>query len=333
MRMMFFFNAFVVLFCIACNKEQPTSYAVSLQESISITGDIWKEGTVVYTDLYVTDQYFIFSEYENNTTLQIFDKKNPTHYIGFKVTNERGNINFVKSNTRYVSEKDDIWIVENNRILEQLRFRGDSISSVNRFLLPMNMTRSTNYNFTKDEMYGVPIRGSFSKTFYFFHPDSGYYWVGMYGIKDKLQYKDNPYAFLSNICVNEKRNAVACAFLFFNQVQFFDLRGRLIRSVIIGDEDVMPLNYIDGSLDYENSTKCIIDICATDRYVYCLYDGSKSFNNTSLIFVFNWDGEYVKTYNVDRKLKKIAVDESNMMLVSLASNDQNGRDVVCYSIK
>lgn len=330
--------SFLLLVCISC-KEQPLLYTVSLQDGLPLTGEVWKKGSEnsFYTDIYITDQYYAFSEYKNDTVLQVFSKNDPERFLGFEVKQGIGKlfhtIDFLKSNTRYASEKDDIWFIENKNELKQLRLQDDLLLPINTWLLPVGTLRSTSFNFTKEEMYGVPTMGSSLKTFYFFQPDSGHYWVEMYGITKGLQYKKNPYAFLSNLCVNEKQKAVVCGFLYFNQIQFFDLKGNVVRSVRIGEEDIMPVNNSESSLDYENSVKCVIDICSTEEYVYCLYDGADNLDKNSLIFVFNWDGTHVKTYTIDKILKKIAIDKSNNKLVALVSNEQGNRDVVSYFLK
>lgn len=332
--------SFLLLFCIAC-KKQPSTYTLPLHEAKPITGEVWKHGgaKALYTDMYITEQYYTFCELGGDTILRIFDKKDPLRCMSFDIKNEEErlfyNLDFIKSNSRYESEKNDIWIVENKREIKQLRLQNDSLSTVNSLFLPIGLTQSTGYNLIKDEIYGVPTIGHSGKAFYFFQPDSGYYWVEMQGATKnvKKHYKQNHSAFLCNLSVNEKQNAIACAFLFFNKIQFTDLRGKLIRTVAIGEDNGIPLNNAVGSLDYDNSKKYMLDVCGSDKHVYCLFNGSKDFEQPPLIVVFKWDGTHVKTYQADRFLKKIAYDKTSKKLIALSSNDQGGRDVVYYSIK
>ncbi len=118
-----------------------------------------------------------------------------------------------------------------------------------------------------------------------------------------------------------------------NKIQFFDLRGNIVRDVKVGENNAAPVNNGLGQLDYEKSVKYMLDVCNSDKYVYCLYNGDKDFENNSLILSFKWDGSHVKTYQTDRKLKKIAYDKISKKLVALAANDNGSRDVVCYPVK
>lgn len=329
----------LLLLCAGCAK-QPLSYTVLTEKNVLLTSEVWKQGEASfhYTDIYVTDQYYAFTCHKSDTLIQVFAKNDPANCIGILVKDEKRRhaypIDFVKSNTRNDADNDDIWVVENKRDLKQLRLLNNSLSAVKTIFLGVATEESTSYNFTKEEVYGVPTSGSLDKAFYFFQPDSGYYWVEMYGATNKVKkhYHKNPYAALSTLVVNENKNAIVCGFLFFNQIQFFDLRGDIVRSVTIGEGTVMPANNNVGSLDYPKSTKCVLDVCGTDNYVYCLYDGTKEFEKTSLILVFKWDGTHVKTYQTDQMLKKIAFDQSKNKLVALVSNENGGRDVVLYPI-
>lgn len=345
MRTTGFILSAMLLFCIAC-KEQPLSYTLSLQKAKPLTGELWKKGGggSLYTDICATDRYYAFSLYENDTAIHVFDKDNAGQCVGFMMHEKDGKgnyaIDFIKSNTRYPSEKNDIWIVENKRTIKQLRQGDNSLVPVTTEPLPPFNTRSTSYSFTKSEMYGVPDLGNLTKNFYFYHPDSGYYWVEMHGLDKKnwkqyeKLYKRNPYAFLSNLRIDETQNAAACAYLFFNQIHFFDLKGKITRIVTIGDKNIFPVNkWPEPVIDYENSAKCTIDMCHTGQYVYCLYNGSKDFEANSRIIVFKWDGTHVRTYETDRQLKKITIDRSGNKLIALAANEQGGRDVVRYAVK
>lgn len=86
-------------------------------------------------------------------------------------------------------------------------------------------------------------------------------------------------------------------------------------------------------LDAEQSKKCFIDICSSDQYVFCLFDGSTDFTGNSVIYVFDWNGKHKATLQADRNLRKIATEKSGKYLLALSPNDQGGRDVVKYDLK
>ena len=97
-------------------------------------------------------------------------------------------------------------------------------------------------------------------------------------------------AYLPNLCVNERQNSVVAALRFFNQIDFYDLKGTYQRSFTYGKEPIVPLlKKNDTQVDVLGTTKCFIDIFGTDQYVYCLYDGSADFSNLSTLLVLSWD--------------------------------------------
>lgn len=326
--------AFAFVFT-ACQKK-PLTYAISVDATESVIGEVWQaQSDKSYTDLQITDSYYLFADKEADTVLYVYEQKDPTQISMYGLQgNGAGqfcSVEFVKSNTRYPSEKDDVWLVDDKRLLKQVHCQADSLYIIQSILLPSALDRSADYNFTKDEIFGVSTMGYLNSPYYFFNPDSGYYRVDPYGIPLK-EYKENRYAYFTNLCVNEKDKVAVSALRFFNSVQFYNLQGEIERVVSIGDAPVMPRNDSGNSLDFENSTKCFIHIYGTEKQVYCLYDGSLELNQLSKIVIFNWNGDHVKTIQTDHMLKKMAVDPSDKYVLALASDGKNGQIVVKYDL-
>jgi hypothetical protein len=295
-----------------------------------IVGELWKKATDIplYTDVEITDSYYVFTYYENEGLLHIYDKSNPSHKreaTGFV------SVEFVKSNTRYPSENDDVWIIDSKRRLKQLRCEKDSLTVVRDIALPTSLNRSTDYNLTTNELYGVPGAGERNKAFYLFHPDSGYYWVDMYG-PDKKVYTKNNIACYANLLVHEERGSIVCAYRFFNKIQFFDLKGNITKDISYGKDRIEPKDNPVELSNFKDNLKCFIDIYATDQYVFCVYDGSYDYTNLSKIMIFKWDGTHVKTWQTDRIIKSIAVDKQHSYLLAITANELTGRDIVRYKL-
>jgi hypothetical protein len=317
---------------ISSCKEKFLSYQLPEKED-HIMGEIWKNANDIplYTDVEITDSYYVFTDYENEGFLHVYDKKNPSSAIHEKRVTGLVSVEFVKSNTRYPSGSDDVWIIDNKSRLKQVRCGKDSLMVVQDIALPINLARSIDYNITKDEFYGVPGTGERNKAFYFFHPDSGYYWVEMYGM-DKKRYTKNNFACYANLLVHEERKSVVCAYRFFNKIQFFDLRGNISKDILYGKDRIEPKDTPVELSNFKDNLKCFIDIYATDQYVFCVYDGSYDYTNLSKIMIFKWDGTHVKTLQTDRTIKSIAVDKLNSYILALTANEFKGRDIVRYKL-
>lgn len=325
-----------IFLLVSCYKQDVT-YVISSDSDENLTCEIWQaESGKSYTDLQITDSYYLFADGEADSLLYAFEKKDiqRTCLYGLKGSESEQfrSIEFVKSNTCYPSIKDAVWLVENKRLLKQIQCRADSLATTQSILLPGELDRSADYNFTKDEIFGVSTMGYVNSPYYFFNPDSGYYRVDPYNLSMQ-KYRENRFAYLTNLCVNEKNKVAVSALRFFNSVQFFDLHGGIKRAVSFGEAAIQPQNNSGKTLDFENSVKCFIDIYGTDNLVYCLFDGSLMFDQPSKIVVFKWNGDHVRTIQTDYALKKIAVDASDKYILALASNDKGEQLVLKYYLK
>lgn len=327
--------ALLFVFLVACEKK-PLSYQVAEMES-AISCEIWEkaDGKTVFTDLALTDSYVVLTEYADGKRLHIYRKDHPAEAFVCGMQEKEGKefsfLEFVKSNSRYPAGGDDVWMVGDKRGLLQIRCGMDSLPVLQAYTLSGELARSHNYNIAKDELYGIAGTGNKNNAFYFFRPDSGYYWVAMYGAKNN-KYKKNNYAYSANLIVNEKAKAIACAYRFFNKVQFFDLRGEINRDILYGKAPVAPADKEIRPSNFTENLKCFIDICASDHYVYCLYDGSYDYTQQSKILVFDWKGNHIKTLQTDRNIKKIAIDKKDSRIMAIAANEEGGRDIVSIKL-
>lgn len=319
----------------AC-QEQVKKYTISKDADKCLKGEVLQtESGKSYTDLEIIDSYYLFADKEADTVLYAIDKKNlkKKYIYGLKgdKSGEFHSIEFVKSNTRYPVTKNAIWLIDDKRLLKQVECLVDSLSVLQSVQLSNGLDRSVDYNFTRNEIFGVSTMGYLNSPYYFFNPDSGYYRVDAHDTPQK-KYKETRYAYLTNLCVNEKRKSVVSALRFFNSVQFYNLRGEIVRIVSFGKESVIPEKNSGNTLDFKNSIKCFINIYGTEKFVYCLYDGSSTFNQLSKIVIFKWNGDHVKTIQTDHILKKIAIDPSDKYLLALASDNVGEQIVVEYDL-
>jgi hypothetical protein len=85
--------------------------------------------------------------------------------------------------------------------------------------------------------------------------------------------------------------------------------------------------------DEEHTQKHFIQLYGTAKYVYALYSGSPDFRAETKVFVFKWNGTYVKTfYTPGQTLIKIAVAPSNKYLIGMVRNSRNGFDMVRFPL-
>lgn len=76
---------------------------------------------------------------------------------------------------------------------------------------------------------------------------------------------------------------------------------------------------------------CIQKPCATSDYVYVLFNGCKSgaYRMPDEFYVFNWEGEPVKKYELDKNICAIAVDEKRNLMIGAVLTEEESC-LVCF---
>uniref|UniRef100_UPI003FF0242F hypothetical protein n=1 Tax=Parabacteroides distasonis TaxID=823 RepID=UPI003FF0242F len=263
-----------------------------------------------YDEVGLTDSYLILLDRKSDTIIQVFKKEDLSHLHAFALKGYGAvyfsNPEFMKSNTKETARKDEFWIVDNQLTFNKMQVLADSLRFDRKYILIPELVPSTHYNVTTKEIYAVPIvEKNVYGPFCYANREEGIYWV------------ESP--------------KVARTYRFCKHIAFYDLKGTYQRSFTYGKEPIVPLlKKNDTQVDVLGTTKCFIDICGTDQYVYCLYDGSVDFSNLSTLLVLSWDGKLKKQLNFDRSIKRIAVDSSDRFLVALAQDESGVLDVVKY---
>lgn len=313
------------------------SFSCSSSNDEELEGVIWKEGgeNSLYVDLWLTDSYNMLIDQKSDTVIQVYERNRPYKLCAFALRGYDASSfavpEFVKSNSLRTKNKDEVWIVDRQITLNRVTVT-DSLSFVRERLFT-DMYPSSFFNFTSKEIYAVPIwQKEVFAPFYFANIDDGFFWVDPPQIDDSYK-KCKNIAYLPGLCVSERHNSLVAAQRFFNQIYFYELNGSYKKTLTYGKERIVPLLKEDGmGVDIQETTKCFVDIFGTDRYVYCLYDGSKDFSAHSVLLILTWDGKLERMLHLDRNLKKIAVDSSDKFLYALTLNEKGTRDVVMYKI-
>jgi len=127
---------------------------------------------------------------------------------------------------------------------------------------------------------------------------------------------------------------IVAALRFIDCINFYDLNCDMTSSISFADYYTIPVADITNTyLDAENSKKCFIDICCSDKYVFCLFDGTTDFTGNSIIYVFDWQGKQKAVLQADRNLRKIAIEKAGDYLLALSPDEEGGRNVIKYNLK
>lgn len=139
---------------------------------------------------------------------------------------------------------------------------------------------------------------------------------------------------MNRITVNEKLGKVISAMGYYNLLFLYGIDGKLNKSVQLGKERIIPTIIGEHYISEENYI-CCRDIESTEDAVYILIQDvrEKDFENVSnppsRIVVFDWDLNYLRTYQLPYYSLEFFVDEVQKRLVFTKWNAEGGTDV-CY---
>ena len=339
--------ALFLLFACSDNKRVSPLENISTQETKSIKGEtlLYGKAEKEFYDIAVTSSYYAFLNRSGNTVLEVFSRQNLDSPI---LTESRDSVNrgllnpkFTKYNYQIKAEDNRLSLWDNERFLQfeyTINKEGSDYSLLRESKqIPeyksVKLKLSYDYSITKEEIFGVPMENSRHQLFYFFSPDSGFYWVVPNFPSLKLP-KDYRYQILNaaHLAVNEEKKTAVAALRYINCVQFYDFRGKLKNQTIFGEKYEYPLFMPGENPVADKLSKTFIDICGDKDFLYCLYDGSQEYDKLSKIVVFKWTGQHIATLQTDRSIRKIVCDTKRKVLIALAANQEGGRDVVRYKI-
>lgn len=285
-------------------------------------------------DLKIKRDYLITIHANCDTILQIRDINTPDKLYDYvlygKAEGELIKPLFVKNNPVSEASTDELWIVDNYSYLKKIKLSGAEKQKMSITALP-GYEDSKDYNISTKEIYATPLSPQKFYSYFFFNPDSGYYWVDNHAMNDL---SPEYVGYLTNLCINEKHESVVSAYRFSNEVQFYDMAGNLNRTFVVNDSLILPKTYPDNqhsecNIDIANTPKCFVDIYGTDEYVYILYDGSIYFSNPSTIYVFEWNGRLSTILKSPKNFKKIAIDETHGYVYGIVNEGGNQYIMKC----
>lgn len=328
------------IFFSCLEKNIPFEYTISNNTKSLASGEILftKNDYHYFYDLKIADHFYLFFDDRSDTALWIYRKESP---IKIATTMKRSLSKegvwmplFTKEVYPSNEKSDTLFFVDNNLYYKKiiLNSENNNINISTFYTDNYTFTFSTDFNITNKETYAIPISRNRKNPFYFFNPDSGYYWVDPSASIEK-ELPQNNLSYTNTICLNESQNTIVSAYRFTNRLSFYNSNGTLRTTIKFGDKSIIPQTKSDmNELDILNTQKCFTYICGTPKYVYCLYDGSTDFTAPSKIVVLKWNGKHVATWQVDRNLRAIAVDKEDKFILAIASND-NGQDIIKYELK
>ena len=329
---------------ISCGSEQEklTVYISdtctdTLQHEIFLSEE---EGLNIFYDLCVTDSFCAFLDARNDTLLKIFTATVPPAFVGLGMKGEgpddflfpffeksigrggKGKLSFIELNS---------WNKKAVAIHSAASPGPVAVSVVEAQQLP-EMPVVRDYNETDSCVYGIDVDMQHG-LFFIYDKHTAQVKTVDYHRDIKSGYPEGHLSYLYESClmVNQDTKAACTGLLNLNSLCFYDLKGNLMKEIVIGKELKYP-DYDPEFLDFPNAPKYFISLCGTPNYLYALYNGFPGTSGKSKIMVFTWQGAPVAIYHTDVKLEKIAADPSGRYVLGLNITEEGGSDVLKFDL-
>lgn len=327
---------FVLFLATSCKDSRTVSVNnVSLDVKKEIKSSILfsKDNSSYFYDIQLIDSLCFFADDKSDTILRCY--KIGDYLMPFICINQKNRTEII-SKPKFINhiskskEKNTLYFMDNEMHLKKLIVHDNSNLECSTIYSNRSIPRSLDYNFTSQYLYGTPLSGHNKYSFYYYNPDSGFYWIRTSPEIKNMTPADGGLIYGNNLCVSEIHDKVVTAYRFVNFLSFYDLSGVLEKVIQIGENISEPIIDGSGDIDALSSIKYFIDTSITSKYVYCLYAGCHDFAEKSKIFIFEWTGEHVKTLQLDRSIRNFTVDNDNKYVIAIASDETGGQDVVLY---
>ena len=123
-------------------------------------------------------------------------------------------------------------------------------------------------------------------------------------------------------------------------------RGAILETFSISDNNITPLSvshFIDpefnGTLQELNYILGFIDLFATDKYVYAVFDGDNYVVGSSFYDIgqnlvqFDWSGKPLQKINMGVRMEKICIDPNSNTLYALIKSENEGCTLAKYKLR
>lgn len=318
MKQLHIFFYLVAIFLLSC--QAPTKQALKSRIVFQL------DSTNYIYDIAILNHQLFLLDNKNDSVLRIYSENNPLPIQSI----QRGqseeklfNPGFTKEVTK---NKQVISILDNNLYLKRIDPEKLSIYSCQ---IIKQLENSLDYNITSKEIYASPIIHHGNYAYYYYNELEDYYWVEPSKLLQNYLPAE-PAAYSNNLCVNEEENCVAVAYRFTNTISFHDLDESVKRDFTT-KERIFPI-LSNNRINIESSTKCFTAIYGTEKYLYCLYDGSSDFTASSTLYQFKWSGKLSGIFQLDRNIRTFAIDPDNLSVMAVSRNKQGGQDLLQYTL-
>ena len=125
-------------------------------------------------------------------------------------------------------------------------------------------------------------------------------------------------AYQASIAINLEKKLIAINSLLFGELDIFNFEGELINRVIYDTDNHLSDDFKAENITATDLKRYAIDIQASEKSIFILIEGN-SYNDirdkkqiqNSKILEYDWEGNFINGYLLDRPILSIAYDDKN----------------------
>ncbi|MDR1200135.1 MAG: TolB-like 6-bladed beta-propeller domain-containing protein [Tannerellaceae bacterium] len=135
------------------------------------------------------------------------------------------------------------------------------------------------------------------------------------------------YAYNGTLQINHKMKRMMYAYKFFNEIHFFDFEGKALKILRGKDKNRNKSDGIDEWLDNPYTPMYYMSSYSTDKYVYLQYAEertlSEPFKEYTIIDQYDWDGNFIMEYKLDKPHGIICADDEKRLFYFLTTTEDD----------
>lgn len=319
---------------ISCGKNGTDFETIQKEKIAPLSAQTiltYKADSSYFYDIQLINGHIFLLDDQNDTVLRMYNASFDSGLQGYIIRSREREGLWAPAFTKEVqlpNQEKPIILVDQSYRFKEIFHTKNGIACKQ---IQMNKEISSSYNFNlTDTFLYASSRFTGNKAFFYYQLDSGFYNVYQDTRLDTiLPHAD--YAGTNNLCVNEAGNRVAVSYRYTNYLSFYELDGDLLKTIRIGNQNIKA-TVKQNEINTPVSTKCFIDMYGTAKYLYCAYSGSLDFSTNTKIHVFNWEGKYIKTLQLDSPIRKFCVDPNDQRLIAIIRDPNKGQRIIQYNL-
>jgi hypothetical protein len=328
---------------LSCNKGTNTGFDYT-QNIVNIEGEPLPINQLIGrpTDIACIDTLLVYKDIYEEKVLSVFDLKN-SNFIGRFVSEGQGPNEVYPSRIFFLQypQKDKLHIYQSNAsILTTIEVPGFNISD--KFTVSPATGHSTEIQRTKDYYIGFGIFengrfGVYNSNVEYMYAGADYPFTG-----SNMEPSQAFATYQGKYCTNPEGNYFAMGCWFSDHIAFYEVTDTEIvtlKEYSSYDANV-DVNTTENRSSMRPKDETIINYNAafgTASYCYMLFSGKTygetgKFSGGRHIVVFDWKGNYIKTYNTDYEIENFCVDENNNCIYATSLNESGDYSILRFNI-